>query len=154
LNDAVEKFTEAQRLLPSSPDPALGLARVYVYGLHDIDKGYWALQQAEKHGHAIGNRERAQLADGYRDRANKMYWESRKVRDLPAEKDQVQRAKADYERALELYEGIAPYGNSTAFIQDVKASLESVNHRLDEIEHHGVVDAAVGVIKKLWHLGK
>jgi serine/threonine protein kinase len=152
LNDAVEKFTEAQRLLPNSPDPALGLARVYVYGLHDIDKGYYALQQAEKRGHPLGNRERAQLADGYRDRANRTFWESRKVRDLPPEKEQVQRAKADYERALELYEGIAPYGNSTSFIEDVKASLESVNHRLDEIEHHGVVDAAAGALKKLLHI--
>jgi serine/threonine protein kinase/tetratricopeptide (TPR) repeat protein len=152
LNDAVEKFTEAQRLLPNSPDPALGLARVYVYGLHDIDKAYYALQQAEKRGHPLGNREQAQLADGYRDRGNRTFWESRKVRDLPPEKEQVQRAKADYERALELYEGIAPYGNSTAFIEDVKASLESVNHRLDEIEHHGVVDAAAGALKKLLHI--
>jgi len=152
LNEAVEKFTEAQRLLPNSPDPALGLARVYVYGLHDIDKAYYALQQAEKHGQALGNRDRAQLADGYRDRGNRTFWESRKVRDLPAEKEQVQRAKADYERSLELYEGIAPYGNSTAFIQDVQASLESVNHRLKEIEHHGVVDAAAGALKKLLHV--
>jgi serine/threonine protein kinase len=152
LNDAVEKFTEAQRLLPNSADPALGLARVYIYGLHDIDKGYYALQQAEKRGHPLGNRERAQLADGYRDRANRTFWESRKVRDLPPEKEQVQRAKGDYERALELYEGIAPYGTSTEFIEDIKASLESVNHRLNEIEHHGVVDAAAGALKKLLHI--
>ena len=38
LNDAVEKFTEAQQFMPQSPDPALGLARVYVYGLKDIDR--------------------------------------------------------------------------------------------------------------------
>ena len=29
----MEKFGEAQRLMPESPDPELGLARVYVYGL-------------------------------------------------------------------------------------------------------------------------
>ena len=71
LNDSVAKFNEAQRLLPNSPDPALGLARVYVYGLHDIDHAYQALQQAEKHGHALANRDKAQLADGYRDRGNR-----------------------------------------------------------------------------------
>ena len=103
LNDAVEKFNEAQRLLPNSPDPALGLARVYVYGLHDIDSAYQALQQAEKHGHPLGNREKAQLADGYRDRADRLFWDSRNVRDLPQEKDQIQRARQDYQRALELY---------------------------------------------------
>ena len=51
LNLAVEKFDEAQKLLPKSPDPELGLARVYVYGLKDIDKGYEALQEAQKRGY-------------------------------------------------------------------------------------------------------
>lgn len=152
LNDAVDKFNEAQRLLPKSPDPALGLARVYIYGLHDIDKGYQALQQAAERGHSLGNREKAQLADGYRDRANRTFWDSRKVRDLPAEKEQVLRAKQDYERALQIYQDIAPYGNSPAFIQDVQASLESVDTRLNDIEHRGVVDAAAGALKKLLHI--
>ena len=152
LNDAVEKFNEAQRLLPNSPDPALGLARLYVYGLKDIDKAYTALQQAEKRGQPLANREKAAVADGYRDRANRMFWDSRKVRELPQEKEQVERAKADYERALELYLAISPYGNSAAYAEDVKASLESVNFRLKEIEHHGVVDAAAGVVKKLLHI--
>jgi serine/threonine protein kinase len=152
LNDAVDKFNEAQRLLPNSPDPALGLARVYVYGLHDIDHAYQALQQAEKHGHPLGNREKAQLADGYRDRGNRLFWDSRTVRGLPQEKDQVERARQDYARALELYESIAPYGNSTASIDDIHKSLESVNFRLNEIEHKGVTDAAVGALKKLLHI--
>lgn len=149
LNESAEKFNEAQRLLPNSPDPALGLARLYVYGLKDIDKAYASLQNAEKKGYPLGNREKAQLADGYRDRANRLFWDSRKVRDLPQEKEQIERAKADYERALQLYEDIAPYGNSPSFILDVRASLESVNFRLGEIDKHGVVDAAAGAIKKL-----
>jgi hypothetical protein len=37
LNEAVQKFEEAQQALPHSPDPELGLARVYVTGLKDID---------------------------------------------------------------------------------------------------------------------
>ena len=48
LNDAVEKFTEAQQFMPQSPDPALGLARVYVYGLKDIDRASQAFDQAAK----------------------------------------------------------------------------------------------------------
>ena len=42
-----------------------------MYGLNDIDKAYQALQQAEKRGYPLGNREKAQLADGYRDRADR-----------------------------------------------------------------------------------
>ncbi|PWT89313.1 MAG: hypothetical protein C5B56_07335, partial [Proteobacteria bacterium] len=130
LNEAVDRFNEAQRLLPNSPDPALGLARLYVYGLKDIDKADQALHQAEKHGFAIGNREKTQLADGYRDRADRTYWDSRNVRGLPQEKDQITRARDDYQRALELYQAIAPYGNANASIVRVQNSLDSVNFRL------------------------
>jgi hypothetical protein len=55
LSQAVEKFDEAQRLLPKSPDPELGLARVYVYGLKDIDKGYEAFNRRKVA--TLGNRE-------------------------------------------------------------------------------------------------
>ena len=48
LDEAVRDFDEAQSLLPRSPDPELGLARVYVYGLKDIDKASEALKQAAK----------------------------------------------------------------------------------------------------------
>jgi serine/threonine protein kinase len=134
LQQAVDDFTEARKLLPNSPDPDLGLARTYVYGLKDIDKAYDALQEAQKHGYQLGNREKLQLADGYRDRADSTFWDSRNVRGLPQEKDQVQRAADDYKRALELYQGIAPYGNANAQIVRVQNSLDSVNTRLKEIE--------------------
>jgi serine/threonine protein kinase/tetratricopeptide (TPR) repeat protein len=130
LNTAVEQFTEAQRLMPNSPDPELGLARVYVYGLKDIDKAYEALQQAQKRGYQLGNREKLQLADGYLARADRLWWDSRTVRGLPQEKDQIQRAADDYKRALELYQGI----NATAGIVRVQNSLDGVNFRLHQIE--------------------
>jgi tetratricopeptide (TPR) repeat protein/predicted Ser/Thr protein kinase len=134
LNQAVEKFDEAQKLLPKSPDPELGLARVYVYGLKDIDKGYEALQQAQKRGYTLGNREKFLLADGYRDRADRLWWDSRNVRGLPPEKDQIQKAADDYKRAEELYQGISPWGKSIANLVRVRLSLESVNFRLHQIE--------------------
>ncbi|MEO8368532.1 MAG: serine/threonine-protein kinase [Candidatus Solibacter sp.] len=134
LNDAVTKFTEAQRLLPKSPDPELGLARVYVYGLKDIDKGYEALQQAQRRGYPLGNREKLLLADGYRDRGDRLWWDSRNVRGLPPEKDQIQRAADDYNRAEELYQGISPWGKSIVNLVRVRVSLESVNFRLHQIE--------------------
>jgi len=134
LNRAVEKFSQAQQLMPKSPDPELGLARVYVYGLKDIDRDYQALQQAQKLGYPLGNRERAQLGDGYRARADRLWWDSRNVRGLPQEKDQIQRAANDYERALQLYQDIAPYGNANDGIVRVQKSLESVDFRLQQIE--------------------
>jgi tetratricopeptide (TPR) repeat protein len=133
LNLAVEKFDEAQKLLPQSPDPELGLARVYVYGLKDIDKGYEALQQAKQRGYTLGNREKLLLADGYRDRGDRLWWDSRNVRGLPAEKDQIQRAADDYKRADELYQGISPWGKSIVNLVRVRLSLESVSFRLNQI---------------------
>jgi len=133
LNRAVDKFNEAQQLMPKSPDPELGLARVYVYGLKDLDRAYQSLQQAAKLGYPLGNREKSQLADGYRARADRLWWDSRNVRGLPQEKDQIERVEDDYKRALDLYQGIAPYGNANDGIVRVEKSLESVGSRLDQI---------------------
>jgi len=134
LNEAVQKFEEAQQALPHSPDPELGLARVYVYGLKDIDKAYAALQEAERRGYKLGNREKAQLADGYRDRGDRLWWDSRNVKGLPQERDQIRKAGDDYRRALELYQSIVPYGNANVNIARVQASLTGVETRLTEIQ--------------------
>jgi serine/threonine protein kinase len=134
LYEAANKFNEAQQLMPKSPDPQLGLARLYVYGLRDIDKADAALQQAEKHGHPLGNREKAQLADGYRQRAERLWKDSRNVRGLPQEKDQVQKVLEDYRRALQLYQGIAPYANASTMIARVESSLEAAQDRMRELQ--------------------
>jgi hypothetical protein len=104
---------------------------------------------AEKRGYT-GNRERQQLADAFRDRANRAFWDSRNVRDLPQEKDLVTRARDDYQRSLELYQSITPYGNSASAIQTVQESLVSVNFRLNEIEHPPL--NPLNKLKNLLHL--
>jgi len=149
IDEAVEKFGEAQRLLPGSPDPPLAEARMDIQDLKDFDRAYTALQLAEKHGYT-GNHERQQLADAYRDRANRAFWDSRNVRDLPQEKDLVMRARDDYQRALELYQSISPYGNSVSAMQTVQESLESVSFRLNEIEHPST--GPLNKLKNLLHL--
>jgi len=133
LTLSAEKFNQAQQLLPKSPDPQLGLALVYIYGLKDVDKADAALQQAARYGYQLGNREKAQLADGYRDRADRLFWDSRNIRGLPQEKDQISRAAGDYQQALNLYQSIVPYGNSNVQIKRVQASLDSANTRLQEV---------------------
>jgi tetratricopeptide (TPR) repeat protein len=134
LNEAIQKFEEAQQALPRSPDPELGLARIYVYGLRDIDKAYAALQEAERRGYKLGSREKAQLADGYRDRGDRLWWDSRDVRGLPQEKDQIQKAADDYRRALELYQGIVPYGSANVNIVRVQGSLNTIEYRLAQLQ--------------------
>jgi len=134
LNEAVQKFEEAQQALPRSPDPELGLAGVYVYGLKDIDKAYAALQEAERRGYKLGNRQKAQLADGYRDRGDRLWWDSRDVRGLPQEKDQIRKAADDYRRALELYQGIVPYSSANSNIVRLQGSLSTIESRLTELE--------------------
>jgi serine/threonine protein kinase len=133
LDEAIADFNEAQSLLPRSPDPELGLARVYVYGLKDIDKANEALKQAANRGYKLGNRDQAQLADGYRDRADRLWLDSRSVRGLPQEKDEVSRAAQDYQAALKLYQSIAPYTNANEQIGKIENGLDSVNLRLVQI---------------------
>jgi serine/threonine protein kinase len=134
MNTAVAKFNEAEQLIPKSPDPELGLARLYVYGFKDLDRGDAALQQAERRGYHLGSREKNLLADGYRQRADRLFYDTRNIRGLPQEKDQVQKAADDYKRALQLYQEIAPYGNSGAMIARVQSSLESVEFRLEQLK--------------------
>ena len=45
LQEARAKFEQAADLLPHSPDPYLGLARLYVYSLHDVERAEDALKR-------------------------------------------------------------------------------------------------------------
>ena len=85
----------------------------------------------------MGNREKAQLADGYRQRADWLWRDAKNVRGLPQEKDQVQKVADDYHRALQLYQGIAPYGNASAMIARVESSLGAVQFRLQQLQQGG-----------------
>src|SRR5207248_11499950 len=85
--------------------------------------------------------------DGYLARADRLWWDSRNVRGLPQEKDQIQRAADDYKRALELFQGIAPFGNANAGIVRVENSLDSVNFRLHQIESEAASAQEETVIK-------
>jgi len=134
LNDAIEEYQEAQRSMPQSPDPALGLARVYLsLRPADIEKANAAFQQAEANGYHMGGRELSQMADAYRDRANRAWKDSFSVRGLPQEKDQIQRAADDYQRALEFYQKSDGWANAGLRIAEMQASLESAQTRLQQI---------------------
>jgi serine/threonine-protein kinase len=89
---ALDAFTLAASRLPRSPDPQLGLARLYVYGRPDIDKAFAAMRAAATLGYKLGPREIEQQADAWRMRAERTHALGR-----------YERARRDAERARALY---------------------------------------------------
>jgi hypothetical protein len=110
-NRAIDQFERAARLDPQSPDPYLGLSRVYIYGLKDVDRGAMAIHDAEVRGHEQGWRERAQLGDGYLRRADEA---RRTARRLSAEsrRQALERARDDYANCVEYFTPIVDKGRS------------------------------------------
>lgn len=138
-NAAVNKFDESADLLKKTPDPYLGLARIYTYELNDMDKAEEALKMAAEYGHPAGRRETAQLADGYRRRADRLWKESRSLTDLPdQERDFLNKAKQDYVHAQELYQQAGLFGDSARNEALALQGQQRVEERLDEIQSEAV----------------
>ena len=129
FTEAVSAFREAAELRRDWPDPFLGLARVFIYGLEDVDRASDALKQAEKRGFAIGDRETAQLADGYRGRGDSLWQTARQLADMPQEAEYLQRASAAYRQAQELYERIPGYPGVATNLRRTHRALDSINER-------------------------
>jgi hypothetical protein len=102
-----------------------------VYGLHDIDKAEDALKKADRRGYQQGKREKAQLADGYRARAERLMREAVKVANLPEEKQLLERAREDYRRAESMYRDIVPFGSSSAGLRRSFEQIEFIEARLE-----------------------
>jgi serine/threonine protein kinase len=135
LNSAITKFEEAGHLLKHSPDPDLGLARIYVYELNDVEKGEEALKQAEKDGHPMGKRELSQLADGYRRRADRFFRESRGFAQMPdRERDYLDNARRDYLRAQDLYQQAGLFGDSARNQLTAIQGQQRVEQRLSALQ--------------------
>ncbi len=131
LNDSVAEFNEAAELLKHSPDPYLGLARLYVYEMNDLDKGEEALNQAAKHGHPMGKKELALLADGYRRRADREWRESRSFTDTPSqEREYLDQARHDYVHAEDLYQQVGMFGDAARNETQAIQGQQRVEQRL------------------------
>jgi protein kinase-like protein len=109
---AIVKFQRAAALDKESPDPFLGLGRIYLEprGLNDVDRGVVAIQEAERRGHVIGWRQRADIGHAYRVRADRYRQEGDRdqTRDLPdGPREAWERARADYERCVQFLSPIA-----------------------------------------------
>ena len=129
-NDAIVAFADAARLHPDWSDPHLGLARVYFYGLDDLDKGVDALRAAEGVGFKLGNREVAQRADAYRRRAERLWREAQVLRGLPQEADVLERAAEADREAAKLYASIVGYGDAGAQLTRTERHVRMIEDRL------------------------
>ena len=130
FTDAVTAFREAADLRRDWPDPFLGLARVFIYGLDDIDRGADAIKQAQKLGYTTGDRETVQLADGYRARGDSLWLTARQYVDMPQESEYLQRAADAYKQALELYERIPAFPGVATNLRRTRRALELIDERV------------------------
>jgi eukaryotic-like serine/threonine-protein kinase len=133
LTEAVAAFREAAELRPGWPDPFLGLARTFIYGLQDLDRGADALRQAERNGYAPGERETVQLADGYRLRGDTLTRNARQLYGMPQERDYLERASEAYRQSQTLYLSLKDLSNVGPTIRLVQRALNRVEKRLTEI---------------------
>ena len=134
FTDAVSAFRESAELRRDWPDPFLGLARVFIYGLEDVDRASDALKQAEKLGYPMGDRETAQLADGYRTRGDSLWQTARQLADMPQESEYLQRAIDAYRQAQTLYERIPGFPGVAVNLRRTQRSLSQLNERSTERE--------------------
>ena len=120
------EFSRAAAFLPRSPDPALGLARIYFYGWHNVGVGLSELHQAQQTGYHLGPRETEEEADAYLFRADHNL--QRASQSPAGHADQsanwLRLAHGDLERARNLYEPIAGFGNVDTALQKVDADLD------------------------------
>jgi eukaryotic-like serine/threonine-protein kinase len=123
---SIENFRRAEWYVPRWPDPHLGLARIYVYQLHNIGKALAEFQQAEQLGYKLGPRETEQEADGYLFRAESELARARRLTNEDQNRAKwLQMARDDMGRASSLYEPIAGFSH-------VSANLEHLRQDRDE----------------------
>jgi serine/threonine protein kinase len=129
LDESRQDFEDAANYMKKSPDPWLGLARLYIYCLHDMDRAEAAFKEAERRGHDIGKRETAQLADGYRYQGER----TMALGDQAATGADAQRyydlAGKDLAHARQLYESILPWSGAAASLKKVDQSQSRIESR-------------------------
>ncbi len=109
---AKASFEEAAADLGRSPDPHLGLARIYVYNLHNVGRAVAEMSVAERLGFKAGPREFEQQADGYLFRSEQALRQAQKAKPSSEEaKKYAARAQGDLQRAVNLYEPIEGFSN-------------------------------------------
>ena len=130
---ALARFRAAADADPESFDPYLGMARLQVYALADVDAAAASIDEAEERGYVRGRREAALLGDGYMRRATAA-WRRARVLSGDQRIRELHLAHDDYERCVELFDPIVAFGNAAKNLEICKAQLEAVTRML-EPEH-------------------
>ena len=131
--EAVTAFREAAELRPNWPDPFLGLARTFIYGLEDVDRGADALAQAQRFGYTPGDRETTQLADGSRVRGETLTRTARTLAGTPQEQEYLTRSAEAYKRAIDLYAKVISFGDVARTLRLTQRALAQVEERASEL---------------------
>ncbi len=132
LKAAHADFDTARSLLPNSPDPHIGLAQFYMRGGRDLDKAESELKEAEHHGFRAGRREQAQLARGYRLRAEEWVKQADHAKELAQMEEALTRADSDFAHAQELYSAVAPFYNAVQLDAKVTAERNAAAKKLNQ----------------------
>jgi len=133
FTDAVSAFREAAELRPDWPDPFLGLMRTFIYGLEDVDRGADALNQAQRLGYSPSDRETAQLADGYRARAETLVRTARTLVGAAQEHEYLTRARDAYRQSIDLYSKVIDYADVPRIMRGTQRRLEQIEEQLDRL---------------------
>jgi serine/threonine protein kinase len=136
LTTAMSRFIESARYDSSSPDPYIGQARINAYDLHDFDALVASLAEAEKRGFTPGRRERTQLGDTLRYRADRAIEQAAR-----APRDDRRRllgqASADYEACAGKFDGLSGYHDAEkvlAYCQNRRAAVQRLVQQMDELD--------------------
>jgi hypothetical protein len=105
FEEAVRRFRESARLDTSSPDPYLGLARIYAYSLREVEPLIEAIKEAEQRGYQPGPREQAQIGDAYRFRADRSRAAAASLNG-DERIEQLASAVEDYGQCIAYFEGL------------------------------------------------
>jgi hypothetical protein len=126
---SIDDFRQAASYLPKSPDPHLGLARLYVYAFRNIGEAMPEFTQAINLGYKLGPRETTEEADGYLYRSEWELGQARKA--APNNKEEADKwlemSKNDSERARTLYEPLVGYSNVSANLEQIYKDRAELN---------------------------
>ena len=111
---AKASFEDAISYLPRSPDPHLGLARLYIYSFRNIGRALAEFSNAERFGFRVGPRELEQQGDGYLLRAEQEIRQAQGGTPRADSAKTLSLAQNDLERARSLYEPLDGFSNITA----------------------------------------
>ncbi len=111
-------FKQALELIPGSPDPHLGMARLYVYTQHNVGRAMAEFHAAERLGFHPGPREAEQQADAYLYRAEQELKASKTATTSRAR--YLSLAQHDLDRARNLYEPIDGFSKVSQNLQQLE----------------------------------